>query len=132
MATKRGKSRWVAPPPPMEAALRILLGDEVGRVRVREHAWTAALHRAIAVTRVDTVYLAIPGDLFFADPVLVLHEYYHVVRQWNTGDLTVARYLREHLRSGYRGNRYEVEARRFAEEQAARFERLLKAGEEGG
>jgi hypothetical protein len=55
----------------------------------------------------------------------MLHEYYHVLRQWNRGRLTTWRYLLESLRRGYTENRYERHARRFAGSRLAAFERLL-------
>jgi len=54
-----------------------------------------------------------PRSEFFDDPALVLHEYFHVLRQWNRGRLSVARYLAEWVRHGYWSNRYERQARRF-------------------
>jgi hypothetical protein len=56
----------------------------------------------------------------------VLHEYYHVLRQWNPGILSRFRYLRECGRKGYFNNRYEVEARAFARENLQRFKALLQ------
>ena len=63
---------------------------------------------------VDAIYLRSIGRALRADGDLVLHEYFHVIRQWNAGALTIARYLAESLRRGYRHNRFEVEARAFA------------------
>jgi hypothetical protein len=54
------------------------------------------------------------ADDFFANPELVLHEYFHVLRQWNRGRLSLWRYLVEWVRRGYWENRYERQARRFA------------------
>jgi hypothetical protein len=44
----------------------------------------------------------------------VLHEYFHVLRQWNRGRLSLWRYLVEWVRRGTGKNRYERQARRFA------------------
>jgi hypothetical protein len=44
----------------------------------------------------------------------VLHEYFHVLRQWNRGRMSLASYLIEWLRRGYFENRYERQARRYA------------------
>jgi hypothetical protein len=44
-----------------------------------------------------------------------------VIAQWNTGALTVWRYLRESLRRGYRDNRFEVEARAFTRRHVLAF-----------
>ncbi|GFE78322.1 hypothetical protein GCM10011487_03220 [Steroidobacter agaridevorans] len=51
---------------------------------------------------------------FWNDPELILHEYFHVLRQWQTRRLTIWRYLQESARNGYWHNCYEIEARAFA------------------
>ena len=43
----------------------------------------------------------------------MLHEYFHVLRQWNPGRMSRRRYLVEWRRRGYWHNRYERQARRF-------------------
>jgi len=60
------------------------------------------------------ILLAISGAAFVADPDLLLHEYFHVLRQWRTAQLTRWRYVVESARCGYWNNRYEREAREFA------------------
>jgi hypothetical protein len=102
-------------PAPMLAALRELLGEVVEDVLVVERSWYARLHGPVrATTRRNRILLRGSRAEFFADPELVLHEYFHVVRQWNRGRLSVSGYLRESLRNGYWLNRYERQARRFA------------------
>ena len=61
----------------------------------------------------------------------MLHEYFHVLEQWERGRLTVAGYLAESLRRGYRANRFEVEAREFTAATRARFAALLANGAVG-
>ena len=68
---------------------------------------------------------------FFADPALVLHEYYHVLRQWNRGRLSIARYLAEWLRHGYWSNRYERHARRFVDLRLPALRRHLEKSAQG-
>ncbi len=93
-----------------------MLGESVSQVLVIEHSLYARLHhRAIATTRRRRIYLRGSAQGFFDDPRLMLHEYYHVLRQWETGDLTIARYCLEWLRRGYWNNRFEVQARAFAD-----------------
>jgi hypothetical protein len=53
-----------------------------------------------------------------------------VLHQWHTGALTVPRYLAECLRHGYRRNRFEIEARAFADRHVARLHALLRASAE--
>jgi len=119
--------REAAVPAAVSAALEELLGERIGHVRVIEYSWFARLHGALATTRRGRIYLAGSAADFFGNPWLMLHEYCHVLRQWQTGSLTVPRYLLECLRRGYRNNRFEVEAREFAARRAARLHSLLAA-----
>lgn len=103
-------------PDPLQAALQAVLGVAVSRVRIVEYSLYARLHpRAIATTRRRCIHLRGSAEEFFEDAWLMLHEYWHVLKQWETGDLTVRRYALEWLRHGYWNNRFEVEARAFAD-----------------
>ena len=114
------------PPKDVQAALEALFGQPVGHVKVIQYSLYVRFHmRAIATTRVNRIYLRGSGKEFFADPALLLHEYFHVLRQWATGDLTVPRYLTESLRRGYWDNRYEIEARDFTSSEIYRYRSLL-------
>src|ERR1700694_3473296 len=109
-------AREAAVPEDVSRALERLLGASVAQVRVIEHFWFARLHgRAVATTRPGRIYLRGSAADFFANPWLMLHEYCHVIRQWQPGTLTAARYLLECLRRGYWNNRFEVEARAVAD-----------------
>jgi hypothetical protein len=119
-------SHEVAAPTEVAAALEQLLGEPVSHVRVIEHSWFVRLHGpAIATTRRGCIYLRGSAQAFFAAPSLMLHEYWHVIGQWQRGTLTVPRYLLECLKHGYWNNRFEVEARAFADRHAARLGELL-------
>jgi hypothetical protein len=108
------------------AALERLLGTSVDEVELVERSWYARLHPgATATTRRNRILLRGSARDFVADPALMLHEYYHVLRQWNRGRLTVWRYLVEWLQRGYMENRYERHARRFAASRRRAFERLI-------
>lgn len=96
-------------------ALERIFGTSVDHVRIIEHSWYAACHCGMgATTRRNSIWLRAAAADFFACPEWVLHEYFHVLRQWQPRRLTVCSYLRESLRHGYWNNRYEVEARAFA------------------
>lgn len=127
--------RSAAPPPPVVDALARVFGTDpasIAQVRVVEHSLCAFLHlRAIAATRRRRIYLRGCAEEFFTDPILMLHEYCHVLLQWETGALTPWRYLRECLRHGYWRNRYEVEARACAERHHLRLRRLLSGDPQG-
>lgn len=122
--------------PALPDAFRHALADTFGvpvetidRVRLVPHSRFARLHgrRVAATTRRDVVYLAGSLASFVRDPELVLHEYFHVLVQWNTRRLTAWRYLIELLRRGYQRNRYEVEARAFTRAHVIAFAHRLRA-----
>jgi hypothetical protein len=107
------------------AALREIFGEEAAHIRVIERSAYARLHRgARATTRRNRILLRDSADDFWRDPELVLHEYFHVLRQWQPRRLTILRYVLEWLKRGYWRNRFEIEAREFA---ALHRERLLRA-----
>lgn len=95
--------------------------EVIDRVRLVEHSRFARLHgpHVVATTRRGTIYLAGSLDDFVADRELVLHEYFHVLRQWNVGVLTTWRYVVESCRHGYSANRFEIEACAFARRHRA-------------
>jgi hypothetical protein len=112
-------------PARVRAALEQVFGEPVDDVELVENSWYARLHRgARATTRRNRILLPGTVEQFLADPDLVLHEYYHVLRQWNRGRLSVPRYLAEWLQRGYLGSRYERHARRYARLRLARYRRL--------
>jgi hypothetical protein len=74
-----------------------------------------------ATTRPNRIWLATSGAEFIANPEMVLHEYFHVLRQWSTGYLNRRRYLIESMRFGYWENRFEREAREFSAKALGRY-----------
>jgi hypothetical protein len=120
------KRRHVEPPASVGAALTEIFGEPVGHVRVIEHSAYCALHGgARATTRRNLILLRHSAADLWADPDLILHEYFHVLRQWQPGRLTIWRYLVESLRHGYLNNPFEIEARAFASTHRDRLRRLL-------
>ncbi len=118
--------RLVSLPPDQRLTLIALLGSDIENVKIYEHSWFARLHGgALATTRRNRIYLRHSAEHFFARPDFVLHEFCHVVQQWQTGQLTVRRYLLEWFRRGYWDNRFEIEAREFADDHLHRFRALL-------
>jgi hypothetical protein len=114
-------------PPSVAAALEHVFAEPVGGVIVIEHSRYARLHRGMcATTRPNRILLAISGTSFVADPEVLLHEYFHVLRQWRTGYLTRWRYVVESARRGYWDNRYELEAREFALGAAEQYRGYLR------
>jgi hypothetical protein len=110
----------------VRSALATFFGDEVARVEVIEDSFFARLHwNALATTRRRRIYLRGSAQDFFNDPTLMLHEYFHVLKQWEPRLLTSVRYVGECLRRGYWDNRFEVEARQFAADHAYRLQLLL-------
>jgi hypothetical protein len=119
--------RRVAVPEHIRLALEHFFGDGVRHVAVIERSLFARLHfRITATTRRRRIYLVDGAETFFADPALMLHEYCHVLKQWEPGHLTVGRYITEWMRKGYWDNRFEVEAREFTADNLYRFRALLR------
>lgn len=102
-------------PAPIASALREVFGESVDHIRVIENSLYARMHLgARATTRRGRILLRGSAKDFWSDPELILHEYFHVLRQWQTRRLTIWRYLKESALNGYWHNCYEIEARGFA------------------
>ena len=102
-------------PAPIAAALREIFGEPVDQIRVIENSLYARMHiGARATTRRGRILLRGSAKDFWNDPELILHEYFHVLRQWQPRRLTIWKYLTESARMGYWHNCYEIEARAFA------------------
>jgi hypothetical protein len=113
-------------PTAVSAALEEVFEESVDGVRVVEYSRYAQIHFGMcATTRPNRILLAASGAEFTANPELVLHEYFHVVRQWRTGYLNRRRYLFESMRFGYWENRFEREAREFAAKALGQYLRCL-------
>jgi hypothetical protein len=111
--------RAVPLPETLGASLEALFQAPVQHVRIFEHSWFVRFHgRAVATTRRRSIYLRGSAADFFDNPWLMLHEYCHVIKQWEPRTLTIPTYLAECIRHGYWNNRFEVEARAFADEHA--------------
>jgi hypothetical protein len=111
-------------PPQLRSLLLQLFGTAIDDVEIVEYSWTSAiLGWPEAVTNSRRIFLRHGTKDFFDYPELVVHEYFHVIKQWRTGRLTLLRYLIESLRHGYWNNPFEIEAREFA----ARHGRSQKA-----
>jgi hypothetical protein len=122
-AAGRGRfgQRYILPER-VSVALEQIFEEPVGTIKVIEYSRYARAHLGMtATTRPDLILLAISGREFVANPELLLHEYYHVLRQWGTGRLTRWRYLVESARSGYWQNRFEREARDFSAGAVGRY-----------
>ena len=119
--------RAVSLPASVADCLEEAFGERVRHVQIFEHSLFARLHiLAVATTRPRRIYLRGSGADFFDNPWLMLHEYCHVIKQWESRDLTTPRYLLECLRHGYWNNRFEVQAREFADAHLARAVAALR------
>ncbi len=123
----RWTGRLVTPPEHVVWALREIFGESVEHVRVLEYSSYARCHAgARATTRRNSILLSGCAQEFWQDAELLLHEYFHVLRQWQVGEMTIFRYLLESLRRGYWHNRFEIEARAFAAQHRLRLRHLLQ------
>ena len=118
--------RRVAVPEHVRLTLEKFFGDGVRHVVVVERSLFARLHfRIKATTRRRRIYLVGSAEQFFGDPALMLHEYCHVMKQWEPGHLTTLSYVIEWMRRGYWDNRFEIEAREFTADNLYRFRAML-------
>ena len=114
---------------PVTVALERVFGEPVGGVIIIERSRYARAHLGMcATTRPNRILLAIYGQEFVSNPDLLLHEYFHVIRQWGPGRLTRWRYLKESMRCGYWDNPYEREARQFTAGAVEQYRRYLGEG----
>ena len=121
-AQRRRSGKRYQMPQSVCVALEQVFGMAVDAVKVIEYSRYARAHwGAVATTRPGLILLAISGDEFLTNAELVLHEYFHVLRQWHSGRLNRFRYLFECARRGYWNNRFEVEAREFAASAVERY-----------
>jgi hypothetical protein len=124
--TERWLGRRVQAPPSILLPLEAVFGEPVGHVRIFEQSPYARWHMgARATTRCNTILLSGSAEAFWRDPELILHEYFHVLRQWQTGRLTISKYCVESLQRGYWLNQYEIEARAFASAHSSQLQRML-------
>jgi RHS repeat-associated protein len=110
----------------MADCLKQIFGQSVAGVNVRNKQF---VDNEWITTRKNSIRL--PPDYssteFFSNPHLVLHEYYHVLKQWNTGDMTRRSYAAEFLRNGAeKGNKYEDAADAFADANIAAMQNCLQ------
>jgi hypothetical protein len=116
-------------PAHVRRALERTFDEPVDHVVVVEHSRYARLHAGMrATTRPNRILLTGSGEDFVRHAELVLHEYFHVLRQWQPRRLTRTAYVLESVRRGYRDNRFEVEANEFVAANVARFVALLRDG----
>jgi hypothetical protein len=118
--------RYAVPEKTRRALERVFEAPMDGIVVIENSLYARAHLGMCATTRPNRILLAISGAEFAANSELLLHEYFHVMRQWYPGHLTRWRYLTESARRGYHANRYEQEAREFAAAARERFEQYLQ------
>src|SRR5262249_50021183 len=105
--------------------------EVIDRIRIIEYADRIELQgNTIAVTRQDLIMLKFSGDSFFGDLETVLHEYFHVIYQWDNGMkfgdyLAASRSAAAQGLDPYYDNAYEVAARWFASRYKDQFNDLL-------
>jgi RHS repeat-associated protein len=111
------------PPHYIKVCLDKIMGEDVGDVVVTSDPKMAFPY---AITSVNSITTRDSCPGFFSHPGIVLHEYYHVLRQWNAGRLSTFRYLWDNIiDGGYEKNRWEVEARNFAASKLEDFQRCI-------
>ena len=107
-------------------ALEQLFGfkEDVFGVRIVENDWRPRSAGMYATTRMNTIYLDGGRSEFFQYDLTVLEEYFHVLKQWNTRQMTRTSYMAEHIRNGYDGNRFEIQAKGYASQNLQLYTQL--------
>jgi hypothetical protein len=127
----RPRSRVFLLPARVRRALERVFDEPVDHVQIVEHSRYARMHLGMrATTRPNRILLTMSGDEFVRHPELVLHEFFHVLRQWQPRRLTRTAYVLESARRGYRENRFEVEANAFVADNLDRFRHLLRGDDD--
>lgn len=114
-------------PEGMREALEAIFGEgSTEGIEIIYRPWYVHIHGIFggSVTRPERIYSHLTQEQFFGDEFHTLHEHYHVILQWRTGELTRRRYLWEGLKDG-RDNKFEREADDFARENQAILQRML-------
>ena len=106
-------------------ALRAMFPNEgVEDVDVYGNNWRVKLTNTYATTRKNKIFVNDSVESFFTKNFTVLEEYYHVLRQWNTGAMSRTSYLAENIKNGYKNNKFEIEAKEFAGNNLSTYLRL--------
>lgn len=109
----------------LQKCLEKIFGKPIGGIDVHNKLF---VNNSFITTRRNEIRLPpdFPCDDFFGDPFPVLHEYYHVLDQWNTGDLSRSAYVWEWLKHGSSdGNKYEDAANKFARDHVEDLKKCL-------
>jgi uncharacterized protein RhaS with RHS repeats len=112
--------------PAMKNCLEKIFKTDVNKVKIIEKINPASSYEA--TTRKNTIIIYEPCSEFLNDADTVLHEYYHVLEQWDTKRLFWLRYGWQYLLHGYNNNKYEKDARRFAKKHRNEYEKCLACG----
>ena len=113
--------------PTNKRCLENVFGSPVDAVRVRNKK---LMRNNFVTTRKNEIRLppSFTCAQFQSYPLLMLHEYYHVLRQWNLGRLSRKSYVSEWMKNGSGdGNKYEDEANAFARDN---YDAFVKCTEE--
>ena len=116
----------------MTECLSKICGENTGSVSVSGSSLYAKLLGVVATTDKNAIFLNskyVTCDGFWKDTSLVLHEYYRVLKQWNTGDMIVGSYLLESLGKDdkWAENKYEIAANAFASTHKKELEDCLSS-----
>jgi hypothetical protein len=113
-------------PAPVRRALESIFGEgSTAAVQVVRRPWYVRAHlvfagaRSGSVTRPSRIYTNLPADVFFGADQHVLHEFYHVIEQWNRQRMSRIGYLVQRARR-------EAEADAFARLHLCRYRDQLR------
>jgi hypothetical protein len=106
----------------MKKCLEQILGEPIDHVEVKEDKEFVNQHfiKSGAVTRPGKIFISMSCDEFFGNNWhdFILHEYFHVVKQWGKG--------MGYFSYGLNRQKKEKEAQDFGEKNAKRLNDCLK------
>jgi hypothetical protein len=115
-------------PPNVREGLEEIFGEGTTEgIEIIYRPWYVRLHgmERGSTTRPERIYTNLPPEEFFGDEFHLLHEHFHVIRQWRTGRMNRFNYLWEGLKEG-RNNIWEREANDFAREHELELRDFLR------
>jgi hypothetical protein len=108
--------------------LELVFNEPVGGVVIEENSsfWGVWGKDTLSTTRFNTIYLKGSLNDFWNSPGMTLEEYYHVLKQWNTNQLTEIKYAIESLKHGYWQNKFELEAWDFVDKNIQQYKNCVE------
>ncbi len=110
-------------PESTKLAIESIFDQDISSIKLHVNV---SLLNASAQTYINRISVDGSLNYFLNRDLLILEEYYHVIRQWNTGELTSIKYAGETLKQDfiYEDISFEFDAKTFARNNVTRFRQI--------